>query len=224
MHAARGAGRAFARRLGTLAAVLLLLLATAGPASAKSDEELRKERADVLAKKAQVATQVDALKANDAQVSASLDTLTQNVGAQSTAMQRADAAAQKARLVAELARVAEARSLDAVRAAEEGMRKAAVQSYTAGSGRALQVKGDDINAISRARAYGAVATGRQTDALDRLDAARKDLAQASAQRRRAAAAGEPQLAAEAVGFAEPGPGPAAGLRRTGVGAARPDPG
>ena len=205
-----------ARRLGPLALALLLVLVAATPASAaKSDEELRKERADVLAKKAQVASQVNALQADDANVSASLDTLTQNVGAQSTAMQQADAAAQKARQAAEVARVDEARALETVRVAEESMRKSAVYSYTAGSAQALQMRGDDINAISRARAYGAVATGRQTDALDRLDAARKDLAQAAGQRQRAAASAERQLAiaqnrlaslnrarAQQLGFAE----------------------
>jgi len=198
MHATKGAGRPVGRRLRPLVAVLLLLVGTVGaavPASAKTDDELRKERADVLAKKAQVATQVDALQADDAKVSASLDALTDNVGAQSAAMQRADAAAQKARQAAELARAAEARALEAVRASEEGMRRTAVQTYTAGSRRSLQVQGDDINDISRARAYGAVATGRQTDALDRLEASRKDLARASSQRKSAAAAAERQLAA-----------------------------
>ena len=198
MHATKGAGRPVGRRLRPLVAVLLLLVGTVGaavPASAKTDDELRKERADVLAKKAQVATQVDALQADDAKVSASLDALTDNVGAQSAAMQRADAAAQKARQAAELARAAEARALEAMRASEEGMRRTAVQTYTAGSRRSLQVQGDDINDISRARAYGAVATGRQTDALDRLEASRKDLARASSQRKSAAAAAERQLAA-----------------------------
>ncbi|MEJ7765036.1 MAG: M15 family metallopeptidase [Acidimicrobiales bacterium] len=199
MQATAGAGGFCARRLGPLAAVLLLLLlATAGPAGARTDDELRRERADVLAKKAQVAGQVDALESDDAKVSASLDALTQNVGAQSTAMQQADAAAQKARQAAELARDAEALALESVRAAEEAMRKAAVSTYTAGSSEALEMQGDDINDIndiSRARAYGAVATGRRTDALDRLEAARKDLAQASEQRKTAAAAAERQLAA-----------------------------
>ena len=195
MKATAGAGGFCARRLGPLVALLLLLVATAGPAGAKTDDELRRERADVLAKKAQVAGQVDALESDDAKVSASLDTLTQNVGAQSTAMQQADAAAQKARQAAELARDAEALALESVRAAEEGMRKAAVSTYTAGSSEALEMQGDDINDISRARAYGAIATGLRTDALDRLEAARKDLAQASEQRKTAAAAAERQLAA-----------------------------
>ena len=192
MHATRGA--VATRRIGRLAAVVVLLLSVAGPAAAKTDDELRKERADVLAKKAQVAGQVDVLKDDDAKVGASLDTLAQNVGAQSTAMQKADAAAQRARLAAEQARTAEATAMDAVRKAEDGLRRAAVQSYTAGQDRGLQVEGDDINDISRARAYGAVATGRQTDALDKLEGARKDLAQAAAQRKKAAAAAERQLA------------------------------
>ncbi len=175
--------------------MFLLLLGTAAPAGAKTDDELRKERADVLAKKAQVAGQVDALQADDAKVGASLDALTQNVGAQSAAMLRADAAAQSARQAAEQARRSEAQALESVRSAEDAMRKAAVASYTAGSSRVPQMQGGDINDITRARAYGAVATGRQTDALDQLQAARKDLARASAQRRKAAALAERQLAA-----------------------------
>jgi len=174
--------------------VVVLLLSVAGPVAAKTDDELRRERADVLAKKAQVATQVDVLKDDDIKVAASLDTLAQNVGAQSTAMQKADAAAQRARLAAEQARTAETGALEAVRQAEEGLRRAAVQSYTAGQGQGLQVEGDDINDISRAKAYGAVATGRQTDALDKLEGARKDLAQAAAERKKAASAAERQLA------------------------------
>jgi len=219
MHRTDGAGRGGARRRPvTVAGTLLLVvgLALAPPAgAAKSDEELRKDRADVLSKKAQVAGQVDALKSDNDKVSASIDALANNVTAQSAAMQRADAAAQRAREAAERARLAEARALEAVRAAEEGMRKAAVQSYTAGSVRSVQVQGDDINDISRARAYGALATGRRTDALDRLGAARRDLGQASRQRRSAAGVAEKQLAnaqsrlaslnrakAEQLGYAE----------------------
>ena len=199
MHADNAAGQPSAcRRLLIVAAALVLVLSIgpAGPAgAAKSDEELRKERADVLAKKAQVAKQVNALEADDAKVSASIDALSSNVSAQSSAMQKADAAAQRARENATRARDAEAQALEAVRSAEEGMRKAAVQSYTAGSNRTVQVQGDDINDISRARAYGALATGRRTDALDRLEAARKDLARASKARAAAAANAERQLAA-----------------------------
>jgi hypothetical protein len=197
MHGTGGAGRVGARRrFGAVGALVLLLgCGLAAPAAAKSDEELRKERADVLAKKAQVAGQVNALEADDAKVSASLDALSTNVTSQSAAMQNADGAAQRAREAAERARAAEAQALETVRAAEEAMRRAAVQSYTAGANRSVQVQADDINEISRARAYGAVATGRRTDALDRLEAARKDLAQASKQRKTAAAAAEQQLAA-----------------------------
>jgi len=193
------AGRfgARARRVAWVTALVLLsCVGSVAPAgAAKSDDELRKERADVLAKKAQVARQVNALEDDDAKVSASLDALAGNVSAQSSAMQRADAAAQQAREAAARARGAEARALEAVRAAEDGMRRAAVMSYTARSSMTVQVRGDDINDISRARAYGAVATGRRTDALDRLEGARKDLAQAAAQRKTAAAAAERQLAA-----------------------------
>jgi len=161
--------------------------------AAKSDEELRKERSDVLAKKAQVATQVDALQGDNAKVSASLDALNNNVTGQSATTQRADAAAQLARQAAERARYAEAQALDAVHGAEAGMRKAAVLSYTTGSSMTVRVQGDDINDISRARAYGALATGRRTDALDQLTAARKDLDQASKQRKAAASSAEKRL-------------------------------
>jgi len=182
--------------VGVVGAVLVLLLSLglATPAgAAKSDDELRKERADVLAKKAQVATQVDALQSDNAKVSASLDALASNVTAQSGAMQRADGAAQQARQAASRAKDAEAQALEAVHAAEAGMRKAAVQSYTSGVSLNVQLSGTDINDISRARAYGALATGRRSDALDVLAAARKDLARASQQRRSAAAAAEKRL-------------------------------
>jgi len=169
MRATKGAGGPPARRIGRFAAVLLVLLSAASPAAAKTDDELRKERADVLAKKAQVASQVDVLKDDDAKVSASLDAISENVGAQSAAMKKADAAAQRARLAAEQARAAEATALVSVRAAEESLRRAAVLTYTAGQGKGMQVESDDINAISRAQAYGALATGRQTDALDKLE-------------------------------------------------------
>jgi len=188
---------------------------TAPASAAKSDEELKKERADVLAKKAQVATQVDALRGDNAQVSASLDALANNVSAQSAAMKRADVAAQQSRQAAEVAKDTEAQALGSVRGAEAGMRKAAVESYTAGSSMSVQVQGHDINSITRARAYGALATGRRTDALDVLQAARKDLGQASKLRKTAAAAAEKRLAdaqvrlatlnrarAQQLGFAE----------------------
>jgi len=175
--------------------VLVLGQGLASPASAaKSDQQLKQERADVLAKKAQVASQVDALQGDNAKVSASLDTLATNVGAQSAATLKADAAAQQARQAADRAQEAEGKALEAVHAAEEGMRKAAVSSYTASSSMTVQVQGNDINDISRARAYGALASGRRTDALDRLDAARKDLTQASKLRRSAAAAAQKKLA------------------------------
>jgi hypothetical protein len=203
----------------TIVSALVVLLGPgmAPPAgAAKSDEELRKERADVLAKKAEKAKEVNALESDDAKVSASLDALTNNVTAQSAAMLKADAAAKRAREAAERAKAEEAQALGAVRAAEDGMRQAAVQSYTRGATRVLQVQGgEDINDISRARAYGAVATGRRTDALDRLEAARKDLEAASKRRKAAAAVAEKQLAnaqarvaalnkakAEQLGYAE----------------------
>jgi len=201
MRATKGAGGPPARRIGRFAAVLLVLLSAASPAAAKTDDELRKERADVLAKKAQVASQVDVLKDDDAKVSASLDALSQNVGAQSAAMKQADAAAQRARLAAEQARAAEATALGSVRAAEESLRRAAVLTYTSGQGKGMQVEGDDINAISRAQAYGALATGRQTDALDKLEGARKDFARAASQRKAAAGAAERQLASAQVRLA-----------------------
>lgn len=175
--------------------IVLLGLGLASPASAaKSDDELRTERADILAKKAQTASQVDALQSDNDKVSASLDVLAGNVSSQSAAALRADAAAQRARQAAERAKVAEAQALEAVRAAEVAMRKAAVLSYMSGSTRSAQFQSEDINDISRARAYGAVANGLRTDALDQLSAARNDLTRASAQRKTAAATAERQLA------------------------------
>jgi len=187
--------------VATVAAVALALGLTTPSGAAQSDQELKQQRADVLAKKAQVASQVDALQGDNAKVSASLDTLANNVTSQSSATQQADAAAQQARQAAGRAKDAEAKALDAVHGAEAGMRKAAVLSYTASAATAVQVRGDDINDISRARAYGALATGRRTDALDRLSAARKDLTQASKLRKAAAAAAERQLSAAQIRLA-----------------------
>jgi len=181
--------------VATVVTLLLGLGVTSPAGAAKSDEQLKQERADVLAKKAQVASQVDALQGDNAKVSASLDALAGNVTAQSAATLKADAAAQQARQAASRAKDAEAQALEAVHRAEEGMRKAAVLSYTAASSMTVQVRGNDINDISRARAYGSLATGRRTDALDRLGAARKDLSQASKLRKAAASAADKQLSA-----------------------------
>lgn len=196
MRPTTGFGRPYASIRRVLGLGLLLTALLAAPAGAeKTDAELRQEKADVAARKAKAAAQVDALKADDAQVSKALDTLQGNVASQRKALLSADDAAQKARIAADVAKEAEARARLALETALAGVRTAAVTAYVQDATSPPVVNGDDIDSVARAKAYGAAATGRRTDAVDQLDAARKDLVRLSAARRVAAANAEKRLSA-----------------------------
>jgi LAS superfamily LD-carboxypeptidase LdcB len=188
------------RRLRTIATALLVVLPVLVAAPAGADpslDQLKAQRADVLQKKAAAAAKVDALKANDAQVNASLDTLQADVSAQSAAMQRADKAAQAARAAASDARNALAAADAEVAAASTALKAAAVAAYAQGPSRDLPsgAPDGDVNDTIRAQAYGDLATGARTDALDALGAAQKDRAAAERRLKNASQIADRQLAA-----------------------------
>jgi LAS superfamily LD-carboxypeptidase LdcB len=195
MRPTTGSGRPYASILRSLAGAVLLLTAVLGsPASAaKSDTQLKQERADVLAKKAKAAAQVNALQADDQQVGRALDALQSNVSSQRRSLLAANDAAQKARVAADAAKDEEAKAREFLASARGGVRTAAVKAYVQNATSPPIVQGNDIDAFARAEAYGAAATGRRTDAIDQLDAARKDLERLSKARQAASANAERRL-------------------------------
>lgn len=188
MRPTTGLRRVCERSVGCLAGALLLVSIVFAPSAegAKTDAELKQERAGVLAKKATAAAQVDALKADEAQVSRALDALQANVASQRQALGAAQAKAESARGAADAAREAEARAREVYASAEDGVRRSAVATYVDSGASSPVVNGNDIDAVARAKAYGAVVTGRRTDSVDALNAARKDLERAARASRAAA--------------------------------------
>ena len=84
------------RRASALAIVVSILLGVATPAVAgKSDDPVKKRR-QVAQQRADVASQLDVLKATDAQVEAALNDLQANVQSRATELSDAKAAAEGA--------------------------------------------------------------------------------------------------------------------------------
>jgi hypothetical protein len=176
--------------------VLLLFAGPVSPASAaKSDSQLKQERVDVLAKKAKAAAQVDALKADSAQVSQALGALQTNVASQRQSLQAADTAARNARAAADAAKDAETKGKEVLAAAQAGVKQAAVASYVSGDAKAPPFNSADIDILVRAKAYSSLAVGRRTDAVDQLNAARKDFESLARTRQAASVAASNKLAA-----------------------------
>jgi hypothetical protein len=176
---ARPSSRACARGLGALFAVALV----AGPAVAwatpnsQAGSNPSAERAKVRAQKAKVATDVNALKATNAQVDRALKDLDANVNGQQGLLneaQRAATQAEQARVAAEAAVAAKQAEIDSLKA---DIRKFAVEAFVhpPGDDALAAMDTNDPGKAAEKRALLELQNTNDADLLDRLSAAEEDL-------------------------------------------------
>ncbi|CAB4999713.1 unannotated protein [freshwater metagenome] len=185
--------RSVARRARTKLFVALaasasvaLIGTTALPASAatnvftKDDNpslaELQTQRAAVQQKAAGKASQVNALKASDAQVSSALSALNTNVNAQQDRLEEAERAVAQARAdqaAAEAAQSAKQSELDALTAQ---MKESAVDAYVSmGSANNISVGTDDINDTVNKRTLMSVRANEDIGLVEKFRSVQEDL-------------------------------------------------
>jgi hypothetical protein len=168
--------RALVTALGALLAATLVL-APAVSFADRAGNNPSAEREAVRARKAQVATQVDALAATDAQVTAALDALEANVAGQEALLAEANRAAAEAEAAfAEATAAVEAKTAE-IAALREEIRDFAVQAFVhppADDAMAALDTADPGEAAQK-RALLEVQNTNDADLLDRLNAAEEDL-------------------------------------------------
>ena len=185
--------RSVARRARTKLFVALaatasvaLIGTTALPASAatnvftKDDNpslaELQTQRAAVQQKAAGKASQVNTLKASDAQVSSALSALNTNVNAQQDRLEEAERAVAQARAdqaAAEAAQSAKQSELDALTAQ---MKESAVDAYVSmGSANNISVGTDDINDTVNKRTLMSVRANEDIGLVEKFRSVQEDL-------------------------------------------------
>ncbi len=185
--------RSVARRARTKLFVALaatasvaLIGTTALPASAatnafsKDDNpslaELQTQRAAVQQKAAGKASQVNALKASDAQVSSALSALNTNVNAQQDRLEEAERAvaqAQADQAAAEAAQTAKQSELDALTGQ---MKESAVDAYVSmGSANNISVGTDDINDTVNKRTLMSVRANEDIGLVEKFRSVQQDL-------------------------------------------------
>jgi len=167
-------------------ASVALIGTTALPASAatnaftKDDNpslaELQTQRAAVQQKAAGKASQVNALKASDAQVSSALSALNTNVNAQQDRLEEAERAvaqAQADQAAAEAAQTAKQSELDALTGQ---MKESAVDAYVSmGSANNISVGTDDINDTVNKRTLMSVRANEDIGLVEKFRSVQEDL-------------------------------------------------
>lgn len=204
-----GSGRRAPRRrpAAALAAALSLILIVVGvvPAFAASGDP-RSERERVRSQKASLASEVDALRASDAEVEAALQALDANVRGEQAAYADAASAAEEAeRVVAEASAAERAKQaeIDALRAR---VAQFAVQTYVnPPTDDFLQdFEASSASEAAQRKALLELQSGRDVDVLDELKAAERELAEirAEAERARDTAAARRDEASRRLGAVE----------------------
>ncbi|MEO7430127.1 MAG: M15 family metallopeptidase, partial [Acidimicrobiales bacterium] len=191
--------RTVVKTLGAVLAASLVLSPVVSQAQ-KAGNNPSAERAKVRAEKAKVATQVDALKATDAEVSAALDALQANVHGQEALLAEANRAAAEAEdALAQATAAVEAKSAE-IHVLHQDIRDFAVQAFVHPPSDDAMAALDtaDPGEAAQKRALLDIQNTNDADLLDRLSAAEEDLqvqrkladeASQRAQQKRAAAAG-----------------------------------
>jgi hypothetical protein len=178
VHLPRLSTRALLKALGALFVIGLLagpVVAWAAPNASSTDPYT--QRAQVRAQKAKVASDVNALKATDAQVTSALDALDANVNGQQAQLseaQRASSQADQAQAAAEAAVAAKQAEIDALRVQ---IRKFAVQVFVhpPGDDAMAALDSTDPGAAAEKRALLDLQNTNNSDLLDQLTAAQQDL-------------------------------------------------
>jgi LAS superfamily LD-carboxypeptidase LdcB len=164
--------------VGILAVLVLSIVAFGQSAEAASSvDRLRSQRRAIQQKRAAQASQLNVLKANDQQVGAALDALSENRKATASLV-----AAARQRTAAEQARAAEAKAAEARTTSQLGnlrnaVRDAALDEFMRGHKAEADVAPDPNSPMETARRRSLLqaAVGSSTDAADRLQSAKEDL-------------------------------------------------
>lgn len=174
------------RRAHSLAAFVLafvLLVPYADAASAQSPDpapEARAKREEVRRKKAELASQIDLVKASDDEVAAALTVIDGNVAAQNAKVADARKAVEDAnRRIEDLAAQIEQSKADIAKV-EVAVRKRAIQSYvnpegSFDTGKFLQ--STDIDQAEQRKVLAQTVTGNDRDVIDELKSAKANLAE-----------------------------------------------
>ena len=169
-----------------ITASLALIGSTALPASAatsafaKDDNpslsELQGQRAAVQQKAAGKATQVNALKATDAQVSSALSALNTNVNAQQDRLEEAERAVAQAQADQAAAEAAQATKQSELDALTVQMKESAVDAYVSmGSANNITVGTDDINDTVNKRTLMSVRANENIGLVEKFRSVQEDL-------------------------------------------------
>jgi peptidoglycan hydrolase CwlO-like protein len=163
-----------------LVALLTLSGPLAGPAGAQGSSDPRAERDKVRAQRAELAVQVDALKADNAEVDAALAALDQNLRGKQAAFADADRAATEAEAAAADARDAEARKQVEIDELRGRIAEFAVDAYVNPPGNDLldSFRADNAGDAVQKRTLLDLRSGNNTDILDQLRAAERELREA----------------------------------------------
>jgi hypothetical protein len=168
------------RSLVAVAALCAVLaLATGGlPARAQPSNDPRAERAGVRAKKADLASQVDALQASETEVDEALQSLDDNVRGQQAAYSDADRAAGEAEREAADARRAEQAKQAEIEVLRDKVATFAVDAYVKPPNDDFleSFEANDASEAMQRKALLEMQSGRDTDVLDELRAAERELA------------------------------------------------
>ena len=174
-----GQARPQRRPIALLAAFLgfvgLVSLVLATPASSGTDP--RTERDRVRGQKAATASQVDALRASDAEVDNALQALDDNVRGQQAAYSDAQRASSEAEQAASEARAAEQQKQADIERLRDRVARLAVETYVnPPSDDFLQsFEADNASEAMQRKALLQMRSGRDTDVLDELKAAEREL-------------------------------------------------
>jgi peptidoglycan hydrolase CwlO-like protein len=167
------------RRLALLALAVIVLAALVTPTadSAPGAADPRKERQEARAKQAEVAADIDALRASDAELQASLSALEADVANQEARLADARKAAEAAEQAQAEAEAELQQAQDEVAALRQSMRDVAVDSYVhpPGQGDDDTLMTEDINDVPVKRALLDSKSSQADDVLDQYRAAQEDL-------------------------------------------------
>jgi LAS superfamily LD-carboxypeptidase LdcB len=164
-------------RVLTAVALVVTTLVVAAPGAGAAGKDPRQQRREVQKKKAEVASQIDVLKASDAQVAKALDALEANVKSQTAKVAAARQASAVATQRAAEAKQAEERTTAKLGGLRTSLQETAVNAYIQGPTArfAVAFEAADLNEASRRNELLRVAVGQGTDVADELRATKEDL-------------------------------------------------
>ena len=160
-----------------LAGLTAGLLLVASPAAAASKSDPTQQRKEVQKKRAQVAAQIDVLKASDKEVEDALDALNADVRRQEAQLADARQAADVADRQLADARAAEEATARRLGELHETMRRAAVDAYVRGpvADSMAVFEASSIADAARMSTLSQFVSGKRADVADELSAAKEDL-------------------------------------------------